>query len=121
MVAIGGDRDGLRRARPRRSTPTTTRAKGPSVASSPPSARLGAPSDIVVVLACDMPAIDAATVVAVVDALARPTRRRRGRAAGSTGGVQILTAAYRTRLATAAGRRRSRRGSGRPGGRSRAS
>jgi molybdopterin-guanine dinucleotide biosynthesis protein A len=66
------------------------------------------------VLACDMPAVDAATVAAVVDALdARPDAD--GAVPMLDGRRQILTAAYRRRLrprlaeAFAAGERAPRR------------
>ncbi len=56
-----------------------------------------APDAIVMVLACDMPAVDAATVAAVVDALAaRPDAD--AAVPMLDGRRQILTAAYRRRL-----------------------
>src|SRR3954465_1638828 len=57
----------------------------------------GASDDIVMVLACDMPAVDAATVASVVDALAaRPDAD--GAVPMLDGRRQILPAAYRRRL-----------------------
>ncbi|MGZ4786460.1 MAG: molybdenum cofactor guanylyltransferase [Acidimicrobiales bacterium] len=57
----------------------------------------GADDRIVMVLACDMPSIDAGTVAAVVDALAaRPDAEVA--APRLDGRLQILTAAYRRRL-----------------------
>ena len=116
VMAVGGDRDRLA-ALGLDVRPDDHPGEGPLgaiVTALGLADPLSSPDGIVMVLACDMPRIDAATVSAVVAALqARPDAD--GAVPTLDGRRQILTAAYRTRLrphlaaAFAAGERAPRR------------